>query len=246
MMNSIACEWIFLVVESHEYDIERIDQIDSENRRHSSYFPSGYDSECRYHKSDEHGSRFSEQYEGFHAIQPSDENGRDEYGETEEHKSGIDLGRRSRIYEIQLERQDCHDEKRHERESRCKTRNPVRPIDGIEDHHIPHDREYKRYQIDLKIPEHDIVLIEIENSPEYIGYVSDFDTRDTYDRSDSDLHHEPYFCRNEKWGVSTHISEFLSRLLDIAFIFAIKFMDRIEIVYETDTGHYSTQHEDDE
>lgn len=125
MVYTVSCERIFFVVESHKYDVEGIYEIDSENRRDGGDFPASNDRECRYHEGDEHGSGFAEQYARFHIVYPSDEYRRDKYDQARKYESGIHLRRGSRVHEIELERQNSHDEKRDERESGGQAWDPI-------------------------------------------------------------------------------------------------------------------------
>lgn len=88
-------------------------------------------------------------------------------------------------------------------------------------------------------------MIQIEDSSEYIRDIPDLDARDPDDRPDADLHHEPHFRRNEEGGIPAHLSEFFGGLFHIALALAIEFMDRVEIIYETDDRYDRTEHEDD-
>ena len=103
MMDTISSKRIFLIIESHKNNIESIDEIDSENRCNSRYFSSGYDSERRNHKSNEHCPRFPEQYLRFYIIQPTNKDRRDENCKTEKYEDGISLRKRRRVYEIEFD-----------------------------------------------------------------------------------------------------------------------------------------------
>jgi len=88
-------------------------------------------------------------------------------------------------------------------------------------------------------------LIKIENSSEYIGDVTDLDARDPDNRPNPDLHKKPHFCRNEKWCILAHLSEFFGGFFHIAFARAIEFIDGIEIVHETYERDDSSEYEED-
>ncbi len=181
---------------------------------------------------------------GFYIIEPADEDRWDKNRETEEHKGRIYLGWRRGVYQVEFDGEDCHHEKCHERESRSQTGYSVGPINRIKYHDVPEDCKNKRDEVNMKIAEVDVVLVKIENSSEYIGYISDLYARDSNNRSYSDLHKKSYFGRNKKWRITAHFSELLSCFFDIALAFTVKFMNRIEIIYETYNGHHCTKYQD--
>ncbi len=125
VMDTISRKWIFLVIQTHEYDIEGIYEIHSEHRRNGRNLSSGDDGKSRYHKGDEHGPRLSEQNKRLDAIQPAYEYRWDKDRETQEHENRIDLRRGGGIHEIELECQYCHNQQRHERKSRSESRYSV-------------------------------------------------------------------------------------------------------------------------
>lgn len=246
VVDPVSGERAFLVVEPHQDDIEGIDQIDPENGRDGRDLPTGDDGECRYHEGDEHRPGLPEEHVGLYIIEPTDEYGGDENRETEQYEDGIGLRKGRWVDQVEFDGQYRHHEEGDEGESRSESRDSIRPVDGIEDQNIPDDGEDERDQVDLEGSEDDIVLVQIEDSSEYIGDISYFDARDSDNRPHTDLHHEPDFGWHEERCIPPHLSELLGGFLHIAFAFAIEFMDRVEIVYEAYDGYDCAKHEDDE
>lgn len=246
MMNSISREGILLIIKPHQDNIKGIDQIYSENSRNGGYFPPSYDCESGYHKSDEHRTRFPEENMRFYIIEPTNEHRRDKNSETKEYKHGIRLRWGRRVDQIEFDSENRHDEKSDKGETRSKSWNSIWPIDGIEYDHIPDNGEDKGNEVYLERSKDDIILVEIENSPEYIGNISDFDTRDTNNGPNSNLHHESYLCTHKEWSISSHLSKLFGRFFHITFALAIKFMNSIEIIYKAYQSDYRTQYQDDE
>lgn len=244
VVDPVSGERTFLIIESHEDDIEGIDQIDSEDGRDRGDLPSGDYGECRDHESDEHRPGLPEEHMRFYIIEPADEDRWEEYCKTEQHEYRVGLGKDRRIDQIEFDREHCHHQKRNEGESGSESWDPVRPVHGIEYDDVPDDSEEERDEVDLEGSENDIVLIEIENSPKYIGNVPDLDTCNPDDRSHTDLHHESDFRGHEKRRIPAHLPEFLGGFFYVAFALPVEFMDRIEIVYETYECHDRTKHED--
>lgn len=91
MMDAVSGEGIFFVVEPHEYDVESIDQIDSENGRDGRDLSAGYDGKGSYHERDEHRPGFPEKHMRLYVIEPTDEYGWDENRKTEQHEYGVCL-----------------------------------------------------------------------------------------------------------------------------------------------------------
>ena len=104
----------------------------------------------------------------LYIVEPTNENGRDEYRKAKKHKYGIGLRERGRVDQIEFESQYCHNEERDKREAGSETRDSVRPVDGIKHEDIPDNGKDKRNQVDLKGSKDDIVLVKIEDPPEYI------------------------------------------------------------------------------
>lgn len=244
VMDPVAGERTFLVVEPHEDDIEGIDEVHPKDGRNGRDFPAGYDSKRRDHKGDEHRPGFPEKHMGLDIIKPADKHGRDEYRKTEQHEYGIGLREGRGIYEVEFDGQYRHDQQGDEGEPGSESRNPVRPVDRVEDEHIPDDREDKRDEINLDGSENDIVLIQVENPTEYIGNIPDFYARDPDDCSNTDLHNESHFCRYEERRIAPHLPELFRRFFDIAFTVPIEFMNGIQIIYEAYDGHHCSEYED--
>jgi len=245
MVDAISREGILFVIKAHKDDIESIDEVDTEDGCHSGDFPTRDDGECRDHKGEEHGPRFAEEDLWAEIIYPSDEDGWDKDGETREDENGIDLWRGRRIDEIEFDSQDRHRDEDDEGESGSESRYAIRPVEWVEDEDIPGDCEDERDEVDLERSEDDVVLIEVDDSPEDIGNVTDLDARNPDDDSDNDLHREANFGWDEKRRISSHLAEFFSCFFHITFRFSIEFIDRIEIIDETHECDDGTEYEDD-
>lgn len=245
VVDAIPGEGTFFIVEPHEYDIEGVDEVHSEDGCHRRDLSSGDDSKSRNHERYEHGSRFSEEDVRSDIVEPAPKQGRDENRETEEYEDGIGLRRGGSIDEIELDCEHEHNKQGDKREPRSEARNPVRPIDGVENKDVPYYREQKGYQVDLNTSEDDVVLIKVENSSKYIGNVTDLDARDPDDGPYSDLHRKPKLRWDDKRCISTHLPELFRGFFDITLALPVELVDSVEIIHEAHERYDPPKHEDD-
>ena len=200
MVDHVAFERIFLVIESHEDDIEGIDDVDTEDRCDGGDFSPRYDGECGDHEGKKHASAIARKKVSSGMVKaPEDDDRRKEYREDEEYELRIFLRREGRIDEIEFRREHSDDEEGDAAEPRCHSWYRVAPVQGIHDEDVPDDRKEKWDDKHGDARYLETELIEVENTAEDITDVANLDARDTDECSDTDLHDESEKRRDPKW-----------------------------------------------
>ena len=129
MVDTIPFERALPVVNAGRDDVERIDEINSEDGGDGGDFSSDENREGGYQEAREHGAGFSEKNFRGEVVVPCESGGWEHYRENREYENGILPELRSGIRQIEPHRRNADDEEGDDDESGGQSRNPVGPVD---------------------------------------------------------------------------------------------------------------------
>lgn len=137
MICLISFHRILPFIDAETDDIDKVDEIDPNDRHCSRYFSSGNDSKCRYKKGENYRSRVSHNSESSD-IKPRDKKS-DGYENREDNKNKLTvfLGCFTRVCQIELYSKTRKNDKANKRESSSESWYTIGEIDTIEYEDIP-------------------------------------------------------------------------------------------------------------
>lgn len=227
VMGAVSLHRVFSFHEAYADDVERIDEIDTENTHSSGDFSSNDDSTRCYDEGKHHCTRVTYESRSLGIDTCHEECGGYNHCHERQEEDGILLDNWILIDQVELERKSGHDDEAHERETPSKTWYAIREIHRIEDEDVPTDGDKKRYIVYLveitKRTQLDEVFIKTKGIPENPRDIGDLDACDTDHQTNEYLESEPDYRRDMD-----------ARLLD-----------GVEIIDETDQSDESRESDDD-
>lgn len=196
MEGLVSFHRIFSLHDASCDDVDKVDEIDAENRDSGSDFSTGDDSESSNQKSQHDRPRIAHD-DSAGDIGSSEQicHGNDDCQDCEK-EAAIFLARLACICEIELESKSSKDDEGNERKASCKPRDSVREIDRIKHDDIPKDSHEKREIVEGNIPIKDTEthkkIIKPSYPTKYMTNIGDLDACKSNNGSNSYLHCKTY------------------------------------------------------